>query len=330
MASHSSTAVSAAIAGNTLVMVAKLLAYGATGSGAMLSEGIHSAADVLNQCLIMLGMWLGHRGPDADHPYGYQADRFIWSMISAVGIFFLGCGVTGYHGVMSLLHLKLPTPSIWAYVVLGFSLVVEGSVLMIALKGFFASSAGRPRLHYLLHEADPPQVAVLLEDSVAVAGIGFAFVAIGLSNLTGQAIWDALGTLLIALLLGLVAAVLIAQNRRLLIGTAVPAQVKEKVLRVLQQNPAVEAVFDFKSRMITVDRYRIKMEVEFDGRAIARRVEPLLRQAYPELARHRDFSAFCEAFAERLIDALGDEIDEIEAKIRLEVPHVEHVDIEAD
>lgn len=330
MASGSTLAVGAAIIGNFAVMCAKFVAYWVTDSGAMLSEGIHSAADVLNQSLIMLGLWLGRRTADAERPYGYHGDRFIWSMISAVGIFFLGCGVTAYHAIHSMIAPRVITPSIWAYLVLGISFVIEGAVFLIALRAFLKDCGDRPKFRFLVREADPPQVAVLLEDGVAVTGILFAVTAIGLTNITGDPIWDSIGALLIALLLGGVAAVLVAQNRRLLLGTSVPSRVRDSVMRVLFEHPSVEAVYDFKSRMLSVDKYRVKMEVEFDGKAIARKMESLLREAYPQIDSYERFAAFCESFAEQVIDALGDEIDALEAEIRAKVPSIQHVDIEAD
>ena len=130
--------------------------------------------------------------------------------------------------------------------------------------------------------------------------------------------------------LGGVAVILIIQNRRLLIGTAVPKQVRDKVLKVLDENPTVEAIYDFKSRMLSVDRYRVKMEVEFDGSAIARKLEPLIRKAYPQLESYEHFSTFCQSFADQVIDTLGEEVDAIEAKIRAQVPGIEHIDIETD
>ena len=97
-------AVVAAIVGNFLVMIAKFVAYFATGSGAMLSEGIHTFADLLNQILLLVGIKRSVHDPNDKYAYGYGAERYVWALISAVGIFFLGCGVTVYHGISSLLH----------------------------------------------------------------------------------------------------------------------------------------------------------------------------------------------------------------------------------
>ena len=330
MASGSSFTVGAAIVGNLLVLIAKVIAWRATNSGAMLSEAIHSLADVLNQSLVMMGLFLAHRKPDPKHPYGYLGDRFIWALISAVGIFFLGCGVTAYHGVQALLTPTMLIPSIWAYVVLGLSLLIEGTVFTIALRHFLRDSQPGSRLHFLFHEADPPQVAVLLEDGVAITGILVAFAAIGLTTLTQNPIWDALGTLFIALLLGATAILLVAQNRRILIGSSIPPRIREGLLSLIQDDPIVEAVYDFKSRTLSVDRYSVKMEVEFEGREIAKKLEALLREAYPTIDSYERFEAFCEGFADRVVDTLGDEVDRLEAEIRTKFPRVHHVDIETD
>ena len=124
----------------------------------MLSEGIHTLADVLNQILLMVGIVRSDKRPDEDHAYGYMAERYIWALISAVGIFFLGCGVTMYHGIETLVHHiqhhgeeahKMENLS-WAVGVLIFSLLLEGYVLWIAVKQARAQAEGKPLLS-LIH-----------------------------------------------------------------------------------------------------------------------------------------------------------------------------------
>ena len=110
----SRTSVIAALIGNTIVAIAKFVAFFVTGSGTMLSEGIHTVADVMNQLLLLIGIERSKRDPDEDFEYGYGQERFVWALISAVGIFFLGCGVTLYHGVNSLLNPHPVTDLNWA------------------------------------------------------------------------------------------------------------------------------------------------------------------------------------------------------------------------
>jgi solute carrier family 30 (zinc transporter), member 9 len=326
----STVAVFAAIIGNFVVMLAKFAAAYGTGSDTLFSEGIHSTADTLNQILLAIGIWSSQRPASPDHPYGHDLERFIWAMISAVGIFFLGFGVTAYHGVSSLFHHSEMGNSLWAFIVLAFSFIVEGIVLIIAVRAVQKDAAGKPLFAYLRKEADPPVVAIVLEDSIAVLGVLIAAIAIALNSLTGNAIWDAIGSILIAILLGFAAVVLVAQNRRFLIGVAIPVGMKKRVLDVVNAQPSVEAVYDFKSRMLSIDKYRIKMEVEFEGRLIAQKLEGLIKKAYPEIKDAQQFYAFCEEFADQVIDTLGDEVDRIEDEIRKKVPAVAHVDIETD
>src|SRR6187402_1890857 len=102
--SDSVTAVISALIGNTFVTAIKLVAFMMSGSGAMLSEAIHSAADTGNQLLLFIGLRRGEREADDRFHYGYGGERFVFGMLSAAGIFFTGCGITIYHGVTSLMH----------------------------------------------------------------------------------------------------------------------------------------------------------------------------------------------------------------------------------
>ena len=134
-----------ALSCNALLSVAKLVAFLLTGSGAMLSEAIHSFADSLNQLLLLVGVVRSSRKADARFAYGYGAERYVWALMSAVGIFFLGCGVTVYHGVSSLIQGHRPESNLtWAIGVLVLSLVLEGSVLVLAVRSVHRSARGRP------------------------------------------------------------------------------------------------------------------------------------------------------------------------------------------
>ena len=97
-------AVVAALIGNFTVMVAKFIAFGVTGLSSMLSEAIHTLADLLNQILLLIGIVRSGKTPDQEADYGYASERYVWALISAVGIFFLGCGVTIYHGIESIMY----------------------------------------------------------------------------------------------------------------------------------------------------------------------------------------------------------------------------------
>ncbi len=335
MASGSTKAVYTAIAGNSLVMVAKFVGFAMTGSGALLSEGIHSLADVGNQSLLALGIKQSELPPDEDHPYGYGGEQFVWSLISAVGIFFLGCGVTAYHGVHTLLHPEpIESPGV-ALGILAFAVVVEGYALGVATVAIRkqAAKAGVPFWTYVREGPDPMAVAVLLEDSAAVFGVLLAAGSIGLGQLTGSLYFDGIASLLIAALLGGVAIFLVRKNRSQLLGKAVRPEVRERLVHVIADDPVVHGVLDVKATRIGADAVRFKAEVEFDGRAIARRhLSELgdLHAVYDGLANADDLAELLVSYANRITDALGDEVDRLEAKVRSEVPEARHVDLEAD
>ncbi len=326
----SKNAVAAAIAGNALVMVAKFVAFLFTGSGAMLSETIHTLADLLNQILLMVGIVRSQRDADATYEYGYQAERYVWALISAVGIFFLGCGVTVYHGIQTLLHPHELKELGWAIGVLIFSFLLEGAVFLIALRAAKQQAAGRPLHHFLRYEADPAVVAVVLEDFVACIGILVALAAITLTHLTGNAYWDAIGSLVIGALLGTIAIWLIARNTQLLVGSSIPEPIRQQVLRIIEADPAVEEVVDLKTRILDTDTYRIKADIKFDGAALADKLRPEIRAAYEKISTLEEFQAFAHEFADDIVELLAQEVDLIERRIRESVPQAKHLDLEAE
>ncbi len=330
MASGSKLAVGAAIAGNTLVMVAKFIAFGFTGSAAMLSEGLHSVADVANQVLLMVGIVRADRDADRRFPFGYGAERHVWALMSAVGIFFLGAGVTVYHGVQSLLHPHPVGELRWAVAVLVVSGLIEGYVLFLAARAVRREAAGKPFWRYLRREADPSAAAVVLEDSAACLGIGLALGGIGLTSWSGDPRFDAVASILIGVLLGAMASWLIARNHDLLVGPAIPRDARERIARALQESPVVEKVVRLRTRQLDVYTYRVAADVEFAGEAIAARLEDRLEEAWAGIDGYDDFRAFAATYADAVIEQLGDEVDAIEEEIRRAVPRARFLDIEAE
>ena len=327
----SKSAVVTAIVGNACVMCAKFVAYFATGSGAILSEAIHTFADLLNQILLLVGIKRSANDANEDYAYGYGAERYIWALISAVGIFFLGCGVTIYHGVSSLVHEHKPVGGFgWAVGVLVVSFLIESYVLLVAIRSARQSAAGKPFFAFLRKEADPAVVAVILEDAAACLGIVIAFISIGLTWLTGEQYWDAIGSITIGILLGCIACWLIQRNRSLLVGESVPPHIRGQLLRILNENPTVEEVVDLRTRILDTSTYRIKADIHFDGSALARQKQHELRAEYEKITSYEEFESFAIRYADEIVDLLANEIDKIERKIRNQIPQAEHMDLEAD
>lgn len=332
--SNSRFAVVAALIGNAIITVVKGFTFLITGSGAMLSETIHSVADFLNQLLLLIGLVRADQKPDQRFEYGYAGEKYVWALISAVGIFFLGCGVTIYHGVQSLFHppeLALSEMN-WAIAALLFALVIDGIVFFLAIKGEWKNAArqSQPFHDYLRYEADPASVAVILEDGAACIGVIIALAAILLTQLTGHHYWDAIGSIAIGILLGGIAVWLIIRNQELLVGPSIPQKDKNRIDNILKNNPLVEDVIDLRTRVLSIDNYRIKVDLSFSYQELTKRLKKKALAAYPDITNEQDFEKFCQDYTKDLLDTLTAEIDQIEHEIQKQVPEAKHLDLEAN
>jgi zinc transporter 9 len=330
VAGTSKGAVLGALLGNGMLTVIKFGAFAVSGSGAIFSEAIHSLADTANQGMLFLGIRRSERPADHLFHYGYGADRYFYSLMSAVGIFVLGCGVTVYHGIHDLMSPPQLEVSWIPLVVLAISFAVEGVILMMAARVVWAAKGTQSLRQYLATTSDPTIAAVLLEDAVACVGVLVAAAGIGLAHLTGNPTFDALGAIAIGLMLGVVAIWLGLRNRALLLGPAIPAEVHDEIVAFLREHPAVMRVRKARSRVVGADRFRFKAEIDFDGRYLGRRLAPLVAEHSGSLADEASHEAFAAAFGGQLLDELGREVDTIEAELARRYPMLEYVDLEAD
>ena len=334
MAGSSTSSVIAGISANGLVTVAKFFGFSVSGSGAMLSEAIHSLADTINQALLLLGLKRSERGPDETHPEGYGRDRFFWGLVSALGIFFLGAGVTLYHGVHALMHPEPSTHGWTTWAVLIFATVLEGGALAVAVRGLFkdAKAAGVGAVQYFKEGRDPTLIAILAEDAAAVFGLLLAIAGIALETYTGSPLWDGLATLSIGVLLACVAIFLIRVNRVFLLSRAVDEEISAEIREVLEAHPSVSKVESMTGVILTMGQYRVAADLDFDGAALARRVlsEEDMHALRADLGSDEALKLWLEGFAGRIVQALGDEVDAIEQEVRERVPGVDRLDLEAD
>ncbi|KAJ7553227.1 hypothetical protein O6H91_06G089100 [Diphasiastrum complanatum] len=336
---HSQRAVVTALWCNFLVLGLKCGVWLTTASHVMLAEAVHSLADLANQVLLAYGLISSKRAPDALHPYGYSKERFVWSLISAVGIFCLGSGATIVHGVANLWHAQPLENFLSAAIVIGGSMVMEGFSLVVAVnavrKG--AAAEGMKWQDYLWRGHDPTSVAVMMEDSAAVAGLLIAGVALTAASITGNPIWDPIGSILVGNLLGVVAIFLIQRNRHALLGRSMDTTDMQRVMTFLSSDPVVDAIYDCKSEVIGPGAYRFKAEIDFNGVAIVQNyLERAGRESwmkeFREAAKDPKNSALeclLAIYGEEVVAALGSEVDRLEKEIQNIVPGIRHVDIEA-
>ncbi|XP_059640922.1 metal tolerance protein C4 [Cornus florida] len=336
---HSQQAVTTALWCNFLVFSLKFGVWLTTSSHVMLAEVVHSVADFANQALLAYGLSSSRRAPDALHPYGYSKERFVWSLISAVGIFCLGSGATIVNGVQNLWTSQPPGNIKYAALVIAGSFIIEGASLLVAIRAVRkgAAAEGMKVRDYVWRGHDPTSVAVMTEDGAAVTGLAIAAASLVAVNVTGNPIYDPIGSIVVGNLLGLVAIFLIQRNRHALIGRAIDDHDMERVLHFLRNDPVVDALYDCKSEVIGPGFFRFKAEIDFNGVVLVQNYlkrtgrEEWARQ-FREAAKEDDDSSLLKMmsnYGEEVVTALGSEVDRLEKEIQDIVPGIRHVDIEA-
>jgi cation diffusion facilitator family transporter len=241
MTAHSGPkkAVYAALVGNMLIALTKFAVAAATGSSAMLSEGVHSLVDTGNELLLLYGLRRAAQPPDLAQPLGYGRELYFWSFIVALLIFSLGAGVSFYEGVQ---HILAPEPIEninLTYLVLALSAVFEGISWSVAFKEFRRRRGHRGWLAAVRESKDPTTFTVLFEDSAALLGLAIAFLGILASQLTGTPQYDGVASLGIALVLGLTAVFLARETKSLLIGEKASAELESAILKIAGEQPEV-------------------------------------------------------------------------------------------
>lgn len=329
-AGGSKGAVLLALLGNFFITIIKFIAFLLSGSGAMLSESIHSFADTSNQGLMFIGIRRSERKADALFPYGYGAERYLFALLSAVGVFVLGCGVTIYHGVSNLIHPPELTITWHTWVVLAVSLVIEALVLKKVMAVVKDVAKDKSFFEWLRHSTDPTVPAVLFEDGVAVLGVIVAALGIVLAKVTGSHVPDALASIIIGLMLGAVAIWLGLKNRQLILGQSVATPVEEAVVEFLDGQPTVARVEDFRTRVMGAEAFRVKADIQFDGRPLGQAQAKWVAERLPELTDQAAIDAFSAEFGHRIVESLGDEVDRIERELFDRFPRMRYVDIEAE
>jgi len=325
MAGSSSTAVIMALLGNAFVTTIKLIAFLLSGSGAMLSEAIHSAADTGNQVLLLVGLRRGEREADDRFHYGYSAERFVFGMLSAAGIFFIGCGITVYHGIHSLISPSMPQLTVTTFAVLGVSFVIEGGVLLFAIRSIAKQRGDVPFFRYVRTRADPATVAILLEDGAAVLGLVLAAAGIVLAYQTGNPMWDSFGSIIVGLLLGAVAVYLVRENREHLLGRAAPEGIEDRFTEIVVSQASVRSIRDVKTRQLTPDEFTFKAEITIDNDYFATALSrSLSAKAFDPSHREQTL----QRIAALATDLIATEIAGIENAVRAEIPQARHIDLE--
>ncbi|HEY2193793.1 MAG TPA: cation diffusion facilitator family transporter [Actinomycetospora sp.] len=287
-ASGGSRAIIAALAANAGIALAKFVGFAITGSSSMLAEGVHSVADTANQGLLLFGRRRASRAATPEHPFGYGRDRFFYSFVVALLLFTLGSAFAIYEGVHKLAAPEELENPLVAIVILLVAVALEGYSFRTAVHESRGLKGGATWWGFIRQSVNPELPVVLLEDTGALVGLVFALAGVGLTMATGDPVWDAIGTVAIGVLLGVIAVILIVETKSLLIGEGARAPLRATISSSLVGGP-VERVIHLRTQYLGPEELLVAAKIAVpaslptgDVAAAIDAAEARLREAVPE------------------------------------------------
>jgi zinc transporter 9 len=328
MAGSGTKVVVQAIAGNSFITVIKFIGWFFSMSPSLLAEAIHSFADTLNQILLLVGLKQSNTQATREHPTGTGGARYLWNLISAVGIFFIGFGVTFYHGIHSLMagHYEVGPVSYLGIGVLIVSLIVEAYVLKQAHVEVKKQKGNKSYLTFFKESDDPTLVAILLEDGVAVLGVLFALMGIGLGQIFQSALFDIFASIGIALLLGFMAVALAFINSKLLIGKSLTIHKESVIKTYIEELDEIKHIENLSTKITGAGQVRLSLEIELNAQSI---IDPnVLEDDVTKIESGESAHKVILKSNERILRSAGMAINNLELKIQKEFPEINIIDFE--
>ncbi|MEV0382246.1 cation diffusion facilitator family transporter [Nonomuraea sp. NPDC050643] len=287
-ASGGTKAIVAALTANLAIAVAKFVAAFFTGSSSMLAEGIHSVADSGNQVLLLVGGKRAARASTKEHPFGYGRERYFYAFVVAVVLFTIGAAFSLYEGVHKISDGAAVEAPAWAFGVLIFAIIAEAFSFRTAIRESNAVRGKQSWIAFIRRSKSPELPVILLEDLGALLGLIFALFGVTMAVLTGDGVWDGIGTLMIGVLLAVIAIVLAIETKSLLVGEGASPEMENQIRRALESAPEVDRIIHMRTLHLGPEELLVgaKIAVAHDDTAIevARGIdeaERRIREAVP-------------------------------------------------
>ncbi|MCC3772923.1 cation diffusion facilitator family transporter [Streptomyces sp. UNOC14_S4] len=287
-ASGGTKAVVAALGANLAIAVAKFVAFAFSGSSSMLAEGVHSVADSGNQALLLLGGKKAQRKASEEHPFGYGRERYVYGFLVSVVLFTIGGVFALYEGYEKIREPHELDNWYWPVGVLLFAIVAEGFSFRTAVREADALRGGQSWSAFIRTAKAPELPVVLLEDFGALVGLLLALGGVGLTLATGNGVWDGIGTLCIGALLVVIALVLAAETKSLLLGEAAGPEQIARIRSAMVDGETVTGVIHMRTLHLGPEELLVaaKIAVRHDDTAerVARAIdeaESRIREAVP-------------------------------------------------
>jgi cation diffusion facilitator family transporter len=281
-------AIVAALLANLGIAITKFIAWGFSGSSSMLAEGVHSLADTGNQLLLLRGGAAARKAADSDHPFGYGRERYVYAFVVSIILFSVGGVFSVYEGIEKLQHPHALENAWLPVLVLLIAMVLESLSLRTAVRESNHTRGTDNWLQFIRHSKAPELPVVLLEDVAALTGLVLAFLGVGLTIITDNGVFDAIGTLCIGVLLVLVAIVLGIETKSLLVGEGASQADVVLIRNAINAEPEVEALIHMRTLYLGPEELLVGAKVAFaskrklaDVAAAINALEARIREAVP-------------------------------------------------
>ncbi|MFE7634256.1 cation diffusion facilitator family transporter [Kitasatospora xanthocidica] len=262
----------AALSANLAIAVAKFTAFGFTGSSSMLAEGVHSVADSGNQVLLLIGGKRARRAADEEHPFGYGRERYVYGFLVAIVLFSVGGLFAVYEGWHKISHPEALDSWGWAVGVLVFAIGMEGWSFLTAVRESEKAKGKQSWTQFIRTAKAPELPVVLLEDTGALIGLVLALFGVGLTVITGDGVWDGIGTLCIGLLLVVIAVVLALETKSLLLGESADKDSVRRIREALVDGEAVTRVIHMRTLHLGPEELLVAAKIAVNAEDSAARV----------------------------------------------------------
>ncbi|GHC67695.1 cation diffusion facilitator family transporter [Streptomyces cinnamoneus] len=287
-ASGGTKAIVAALGANLAIAVAKFVAFAFSGSSSMLAEGVHSVADSGNQALLLLGGKKAQKKASEEHPFGYGRERYIYGFLVSIVLFTIGGVFALYEGYEKIVEPHELDNWFWPIGVLVFAIIAEGFSFRTAIQES-NELRGKQSWSSFIRTAKAPELpVVLLEDFGALVGLVLALGGVGLTLLTGDGIWDGIGTMCIGALLVLIALVLAAETKSLLLGEAAGPEQVARIRAAAVDGESVTSVIHMRTLHLGPEELLVAAKIAVRGEDTAAQVaraidaaEVRIREAVP-------------------------------------------------
>jgi cation diffusion facilitator family transporter len=258
-------AILAAFFANLGIAIAKLVGFIFTGAASMLAEAVHSVADASNQGLLLLGGMRARRSPTPLHAFGYGRERYFCAFVVALVLFTLGSLFALFEGIEKLRHPHEIKSAWWAIGILVVAIVFETFSLRTAIQESRTEKRRASWWAFIRHSKSPELPVVLLEDLGALLGLVLALFGVSLAELTGDPRFDAVGSIAIGILLGVIAIMLVVEMKSLLIGESASPTVIDAITRAMQSTNGVRRVIHLRTQHLGPDELLVGAKLELDA-----------------------------------------------------------------